>query len=63
MTTDELMKRYLQRLGPPFDHLALVITLPEAEFLTDVGFGDNLRADCDDVLEDYFGIAKEGVTC
>jgi N-hydroxyarylamine O-acetyltransferase len=29
--------------GPSFDHLALVITLPEGEFLTDVGFGDNNR--------------------
>ena len=29
--------------GPPFDHLALVVQLPEGEFLTDVGFGDNNR--------------------
>jgi N-hydroxyarylamine O-acetyltransferase len=29
--------------GLPFDHLALVVTLPEGEFLTDVGFGDNNR--------------------
>mmetsp|Transcript_24689 Transcript_24689/g.57330 ORF Transcript_24689/g.57330 Transcript_24689/m.57330 type:complete len:265 (-) Transcript_24689:38-832(-) len=26
--------------GPPFDHLALVVTLPEGEYLVDVGFGD-----------------------
>ena len=32
-----------QEFGPPFDHLALVVTLPEGEFLTDVGFGDNNR--------------------
>jgi N-hydroxyarylamine O-acetyltransferase len=30
-----------QQFGPPFDHLALVVKLPEGEFLTDVGFGDN----------------------
>lgn len=29
--------------GPPFDHLALVVALPEGEYLTDVGFGDNNR--------------------
>jgi N-hydroxyarylamine O-acetyltransferase len=33
-----------QAFGAPFDHLALVVTLPEGEFLTDVGFGDNNRA-------------------
>ena len=33
----------LQRFGPPFDHLALVVSLPEGEYLTDVGFGDNNR--------------------
>lgn len=33
-----------QQFGPPFDHLALVVRLPEGEFLTDVGFGDNNRA-------------------
>lgn len=33
-----------RRFGPPFDHLALRVTLPEGEFLTDVGFGDNNRA-------------------
>ena len=32
-----------QKFGPPFDHLALVVRLPEGEFLTDVGFGDNNR--------------------
>jgi N-hydroxyarylamine O-acetyltransferase len=32
-----------QAFGAPFDHLALVVTLPEGEFLTDVGFGDNNR--------------------
>jgi N-hydroxyarylamine O-acetyltransferase len=33
----------LQKFGAPFDHLALVVSLPEGEFLTDVGFGDNNR--------------------
>ena len=31
------------RFGAPFDHLALVVSLPEGEYLTDVGFGDNNR--------------------
>lgn len=29
--------------GAPFDHLALVVALPEGEFLADVGFGDGPR--------------------
>jgi N-hydroxyarylamine O-acetyltransferase len=33
-----------QKFGAPFDHLALVVSLPEGEYLTDVGFGDNNRA-------------------
>jgi N-hydroxyarylamine O-acetyltransferase len=33
-----------KEFGPPFDHLALVVSLPEGEFLVDVGFGDNNRA-------------------
>jgi N-hydroxyarylamine O-acetyltransferase len=32
-----------QTFGAPFDHLALVVSLPEGEYLTDVGFGDNNR--------------------
>jgi N-hydroxyarylamine O-acetyltransferase len=32
-----------QEFGPPFDHLALIVSLPEGEFLVDVGFGDNNR--------------------
>lgn len=47
-----------RRFGPPFDHLALVITLPEGEFLTDVGFGDNNRTPLRlpaDVLTDISG--------
>ncbi len=32
-----------QRFGAPFDHLALVVTLPEGDFLVDVGFGDGQR--------------------
>jgi N-hydroxyarylamine O-acetyltransferase len=32
-----------QKFGPPFDHLALLVRLPEGEFLTDVGFGDSNR--------------------
>jgi N-hydroxyarylamine O-acetyltransferase len=31
------------RFGPPYDHLALLVVLPEGEYLTDVGFGDNNR--------------------
>jgi N-hydroxyarylamine O-acetyltransferase len=33
-----------QRFGAPFDHLALVVSLPEGEFLVDVGYGDSNRA-------------------
>jgi N-hydroxyarylamine O-acetyltransferase len=33
-----------QKFGAPFDHLALVVSLPEGDYLTDVGFGDNNRA-------------------
>lgn len=29
--------------GAPFDHLALVVSLPEGDYLTDVGYGDNNR--------------------
>jgi N-hydroxyarylamine O-acetyltransferase len=32
-----------QQFGAPFDHLALVVSLPAGEYLTDVGFGDNNR--------------------
>jgi len=32
-----------RKYGPPFDHLALVVSLPQGEFLTDVGFGDSNR--------------------
>ena len=32
-----------QKFGAPFDHLVLIVSLPEGEFLTDVGFGDNNR--------------------
>lgn len=44
--------------GPPYDHLALVVALPEGEFLTDVGFGDNNRTPLRlpaDALEDVSG--------
>jgi N-hydroxyarylamine O-acetyltransferase len=32
-----------QEFGAPFDHLALVVSLPEGDYLTDVGYGDNNR--------------------
>jgi len=32
-----------EKFGAPFDHLALVVSLAEGEFLVDVGFGDNNR--------------------
>jgi len=47
-----------RKFGPPYDHLALVVTLPEGEFLTDVGFGDNNRSPLrlpEDALEDISG--------
>jgi N-hydroxyarylamine O-acetyltransferase len=33
-----------RHFGPPFDHLALVVTLGEGKFLVDVGYGDGNRA-------------------
>jgi N-hydroxyarylamine O-acetyltransferase len=33
-----------KRFGAPFDHLALVVSLPQGRFLVDVGFGDSNRA-------------------
>jgi N-hydroxyarylamine O-acetyltransferase len=33
-----------QRFGAPFDHLALVVSLPQGNFLVDVGFGDSNRS-------------------
>jgi N-hydroxyarylamine O-acetyltransferase len=33
-----------RQFGAPFDHLALVVSLPEGEYLVDVGFGDSNRA-------------------
>ncbi|HTB66039.1 MAG TPA: arylamine N-acetyltransferase [Steroidobacteraceae bacterium] len=47
-----------QNFGPPFDHLALVVSLPEGDFLTDVGFGDNNRTPLrlpEDEMEDLSG--------
>jgi N-hydroxyarylamine O-acetyltransferase len=47
-----------QHFGDPFDHLALVVTLPEGEYLVDVGFGDNNRAPMrlpDDAVSDVSG--------
>lgn len=32
------------RFGAPFDHLALVVSLPEGDYLVDVGYGDSNRA-------------------
>ena len=32
-----------ERFGAPFDHLALIVSLPEGEFLVDVGYGDGNR--------------------
>lgn len=30
-------------LGPPFDHMALLVQLPDQQVLADVGFGDSFR--------------------
>ncbi len=32
------------RFGAPFDHLALVVSLPAGDYLVDVGYGDSNRA-------------------
>lgn len=48
----------LQQFGAPFDHLALIVSLPEGEFLVDVGFGDNNRTPLrlpEDTLTDISG--------
>jgi N-hydroxyarylamine O-acetyltransferase len=47
-----------QQFGAPFDHLALIVSLPEGDFLVDVGFGDNNRAPMrlpEDTLTDISG--------
>jgi N-hydroxyarylamine O-acetyltransferase len=44
--------------GAPFDHMALIVSLPEGEFLVDVGFGDNNRTPMrlpEDTLTDISG--------
>jgi N-hydroxyarylamine O-acetyltransferase len=33
-----------QKFGAAFDHLALVVTFPDGEYLVDVGYGDSQRA-------------------
>ncbi|MFV0244391.1 MAG: arylamine N-acetyltransferase family protein [Qingshengfaniella sp.] len=46
------------RFGAPFDHLALVVSLPEGAFLVDVGFGDNNRVPMrlpEDTVQDISG--------
>jgi N-hydroxyarylamine O-acetyltransferase len=47
-----------QKFGAPFDHLALMVSLPEGEFLVDVGFGDCNRSPLrfpEDTLTDISG--------
>jgi N-hydroxyarylamine O-acetyltransferase len=47
-----------QTFGAPFDHLALIVSLPEGEFLVDVGFGDSNRKPMrlpEDTLTDISG--------
>ena len=36
-------QRDAERFGPPFDHLALVVSLPDGDYLVDVGYGDGCR--------------------
>lgn len=50
--------------GAPFDHLALVVSLPDGDVLADVGFGDGPRAPLpwpegawDDAVAGAFGLA------
>jgi N-hydroxyarylamine O-acetyltransferase len=47
-----------QQFGAPFDHLVLIVSLPEGEFLVDVGFGDGNRTPLrlpEDTLTDISG--------
>ncbi len=47
-----------QKFGAPFDHLVPIVSLPEGEFLVDVGFGDSNRTPVrlpEDTLTDISG--------
>jgi N-hydroxyarylamine O-acetyltransferase len=60
-----------QRFGAPFDHLALIVSLPEGNFLVDVGYGDSNRAPLrlpsdrsHDISGDYsLSPARDGFLC
>ncbi|MDB6082378.1 MAG: nhoA [Gammaproteobacteria bacterium] len=60
-----------QRFGAPFDHLALVVSLLEGEFLVDVGYGDSNRVpmrlpqdQARDVSGEYsLAAVREGYLC
>jgi N-hydroxyarylamine O-acetyltransferase len=60
-----------QRFGEPFDHLALVVSLSEGEYLVDVGFGDSNRAPLrlpEDRSQDVSGAyrlapVRDGISC
>jgi N-hydroxyarylamine O-acetyltransferase len=57
--------------GAPFDHLALIVSLPEGDFLVDVGYGDSNRAplrlprdETRDISGDYsLAPVREGFWC
>jgi N-hydroxyarylamine O-acetyltransferase len=60
-----------QQFGAPFDHLALVVSLPEGDFLVDVGYGDSNRAplrlpedQAQDISGDYLlSPVRDGCLC
>jgi hypothetical protein len=75
MTNDELMERS-DALTDISGHYALAQTADDLWLLSfdrplcqltlpsqDSSRTGTVRADCDDVLEEYFGVAKQGVTC
>jgi len=59
------------KFGAPFDHLALVVSLPDGDFLVDVGFGDSNRAplrlprdECVDISGEYsLAPVRDGFLC
>jgi N-hydroxyarylamine O-acetyltransferase len=55
------------KFSPDFDHMALIVSLNETEYLSDVGFGDSflepLKLKTDEIQEDragFFRITKSG---
>ncbi|PFX19247.1 Arylamine N-acetyltransferase, pineal gland isozyme NAT-3 [Stylophora pistillata] len=67
----EVYSRKTGRIGPPFDHMILVVNIEGALWLTDVGFGDSFltpllfgcSADQQEQSSGTYRIRKEGDRC